>query len=149
MNDSLERLLETLNKKIAKQDFEKLEKVDLPAEATFEKYLEFYPPALTVREKIWYNYLPQVLKGAAILLHGTVAGNAADLLLQIKDEDLMNASQINITTNILGFLLFVLEPVRSYLASQPFSWFTFVTCVLGAGVAYFTGKSTLSAQKGN
>ena len=58
----------------------------------------------------------------------------------------MNASTINIITNIIGILLFVLEPLRAYFTSQPFNWITFATCILSAVVAYFTSKSTL-AQK--
>ncbi len=58
----------------------------------------------------------------------------------------MTPSRINIVTNIVGFLLFVLEPVKSYLTGQPFSWETFLLCIGGAIVAYFTGKSTLATQ---
>jgi hypothetical protein len=54
---------------------------------------------------------------------------------------------INIVTNVIGVLLFILEPVRSYLQSQPFNWVTFATCIGGAVIAYFTSKST-TATKG-
>jgi hypothetical protein len=59
----------------------------------------------------------------------------------------MAPSRINLITNIVGFLLAILEPVRSYLSNQPFDWGTFSLCILGAIVAYFTGKNTLSVQK--
>jgi hypothetical protein len=81
------------------------------------------------------------------LLRGTVAGNAADLLTILKGGT-VNPSQINLTTNIIGFLLAILEPVRSYLTEQPFEWGTFAACVLGAAVAYYTGKSTLAKEAG-
>jgi hypothetical protein len=53
----------------------------------------------------------------------------------------MNQYTINIITNIIGFLMVVLVPVKAYLTTQPFEWGTFVLCVLGAVVAYFTGKT--------
>ena len=55
----------------------------------------------------------------------------------------MSPNVINWITNIVSFLLFVLVPVKDYLGSNPFDWFTFAICVLGAVVAYFTGKSTI------
>ncbi len=59
----------------------------------------------------------------------------------------MDAKKINLITNIIGILLAILEPVRAYLASQPFNWTTFLTCLGGAIIAYFTGKSTLALKK--
>lgn len=59
----------------------------------------------------------------------------------------MDAKKINLITNIIGILLAILEPLRSYLASQPFNWATFATCIGGALIAYFTGKSTLALKK--
>ena len=59
----------------------------------------------------------------------------------------MSPNTINIITNIIGFLLFFLEPVRAYLTSQPFDWMTFALCVGGAIIGYFTGKSTIRAMK--
>ena len=58
----------------------------------------------------------------------------------------MNPSTVNIITNVLGFLLFLVEPLNSYLSSQPFNWITFATCILGAGVAYLTGKSAMAIE---
>lgn len=49
---------------------------------------------------------------------------------------------INTITNVIGILLFILEPVKSYLTSQPFNWTTFLTCIGGAIIAYFTSKSS-------
>lgn len=59
----------------------------------------------------------------------------------------MSPKMINIITNITGVLLFILEPIRAYLTTQPFSWPTFASCVFMAVVAYFTGKSTLFVKK--
>ncbi len=59
----------------------------------------------------------------------------------------MSPKVINIITNVIGGLLFVLEPVRAYFTSQPFNWTTFMVCVGGAIIGYFTSKSTLSTQK--
>ncbi len=53
----------------------------------------------------------------------------------------MSPQIINIITNIIGVAMFLLEPIKSYLTSQPFNWSTFVLCILGAVVAYFTSKS--------
>jgi hypothetical protein len=54
----------------------------------------------------------------------------------------MTPKLIDIITNIIGFLMIVLVPVKTYLTTQQFEWGTFVICVLGAVVAYFTGKSS-------
>jgi len=59
----------------------------------------------------------------------------------------MSPKLINIITNVIAILLAILEPVRSYLGSQPFNWTTFAICVGGAVIGYFTSKSTLSTQK--
>jgi len=58
----------------------------------------------------------------------------------------MNPKQINIATNVVAALLAILEPVNSYLTTQPFNWVTFGTCILGGVVAYFTGKSSLATK---
>ena len=54
----------------------------------------------------------------------------------------MSQNTINIITNIIGFLMVILVPIKDYLTTQQFEWGTFVLCVLGAVVAYFTGKQT-------
>lgn len=59
----------------------------------------------------------------------------------------MSPKTINIITNVIGGLLVVLEPLKSYFASQPFQWETFGVTVLAGIVAYFTGKSTLAANR--
>jgi len=59
----------------------------------------------------------------------------------------MNAKTIDLITNIVGFLLAVLEPVRSYLMSQPFNWGTFALCIGTAVIAYFTGKGIPEVKK--
>ena len=59
----------------------------------------------------------------------------------------MNPKLINIITNVIAVALFILEPVKSYLTSQPFNWTTFLVCIGGAVIGYFTSKSTLSTQK--
>ena len=56
----------------------------------------------------------------------------------------MNPKTIDIITNIMALLLAILEPVKSYLTSQPFSWTTFAACIFTAVIGWFTGKSTLS-----
>ena len=61
----------------------------------------------------------------------------------------MSPKTINIITNVLGILLVVSEPARSYLISQPFSWDTFLTTTGAAVIAWFTGKSAISLQKAN
>lgn len=60
----------------------------------------------------------------------------------------MSTKWINIITNVIAILLAILEPVRSYLQTQPFSWETFAVCILTALTAWFTGKSTLAEKKG-
>ena len=59
----------------------------------------------------------------------------------------MTPAQINTVTNIIAVLLAVLEPVRAYLASQPFNWATFGVCIGGAVIGWFTGKSSLAIGK--
>jgi len=59
----------------------------------------------------------------------------------------MSPKVINIITNVIGALLFILEPLRAYLSSQPFNWMTFAVCIGGAIIAYFTSKSTLNVGK--
>ena len=59
----------------------------------------------------------------------------------------MNPKTIDIITNIIGFLLAVLEPVKSYLTSQPFNWATFALCIGTAVIAYFTGKGIPAVKK--
>jgi len=58
----------------------------------------------------------------------------------------MSPKLINIITNVIAVLLAILEPVRAYLSSQTFNWTTFLICLGGAIVGYFTSKSTLSTQ---
>ena len=53
----------------------------------------------------------------------------------------LSPKQIDTITNIMGAVLVILEPIRSYLTTQPFEWTTFGICLLSAVVAYFTGKS--------
>jgi len=59
----------------------------------------------------------------------------------------MNPKLINIITNVIGVLLAILEPVRSFLLSQEFNWTNFLICIGGAVIAYFTSKSTLATSK--
>jgi len=58
----------------------------------------------------------------------------------------MTPKLINIITNVIAVLLFILEPVKSYLLSQSFNWTTFAMCIGGAIIGYFTSKSTLLTQ---
>ena len=55
----------------------------------------------------------------------------------------MSPNVINWITNIVAFLLVVLEPLRAYFGTQAFSWDTFLLCLGGAVIGYFTGKSAL------
>jgi len=55
----------------------------------------------------------------------------------------MSPKLINIITNVIAVLLAILEPVKAYLGSQPFSWTTFAICIGGAVIGWFTGKSSL------
>ena len=59
----------------------------------------------------------------------------------------MNPKNINIITNAIAILLAILEPMKSYLGSQPFNWTTFAMCIGGAVIGYFTSKSALATNK--
>lgn len=48
----------------------------------------------------------------------------------------------NTITNIIGFLLVLLEPIETYLMNNEFEWQTFGVTVLAAVVAYLTGKGS-------
>lgn len=61
----------------------------------------------------------------------------------------MSPSMINLITNIVAFLLAILEPLKAYFASQPFDWTTFALCIGGAIIAYFTGKGSMTVLKNN
>lgn len=52
----------------------------------------------------------------------------------------MNQKTLNIVTNIIGFLLFILEPVRAYLEQNSFNIWTFLLALGAAVVAYFSNK---------
>jgi hypothetical protein len=52
----------------------------------------------------------------------------------------MNPNVKNIVTNIIAFLLVILEPVNAYLSTQDFNWVNFLVCIGGAVIGYFTGK---------
>jgi len=54
---------------------------------------------------------------------------------------------IDIVTNIIGLLAFIAEPIRAYVESQPFNWWTFAQCIFFAALAYFTGKGALAKAK--
>ena len=53
----------------------------------------------------------------------------------------MNQSTINIITNIVGFLLFILEPVRAYLEQNSFNVWKLMLALGAAVVAYFSNKN--------
>jgi len=71
-----------------------------------------------------------------------------EFLKKLKEVKPLSPKTINIITNVLGILLVVSEPARSYLISQPFRWDTFLITIGTAVVAWFTGKSAISLQKG-
>jgi hypothetical protein len=54
----------------------------------------------------------------------------------------VNQQTLNIITNIIGFLLFILEPVRAYLEQNSFNIWTFLLALGAAVVAYFSNKIT-------
>jgi hypothetical protein len=114
MNDSLQRLLDSLNLKLAEREYQKLPGVAWPMPYSFEDYLKDNPPALTVVEQAWYNYIPQILKGVSIIFGGTVAGNAAALLLQLKGDTTLTQkpwyTSRSIWTNLVGALWIALTP---------------------------------------
>jgi len=55
----------------------------------------------------------------------------------------MNQQTVNIITNIVGFLLFILEPVRAYLEQNDFNVWTFMLALGAAVVAYFSNKENV------
>lgn len=58
----------------------------------------------------------------------------------------MTPKTINLITNVIAVLLFILEPIRAYLSSQEFNWTTFIICIGSAIIGYFTSKSVLNTQ---
>jgi len=70
---------------------------------------------------------------------------------QLKEVNWMNFSpgSINGITNIIALSLAILEPLKSYLTSQPFQWETFAITMLGAVTAFFTGRGAMFIQKTN
>ena len=52
----------------------------------------------------------------------------------------MSQKTLNIVTNIIGFLLFILEPARAYLEHNSFNIWTFLLALGAAVVAYFSNK---------
>ena len=52
----------------------------------------------------------------------------------------MSQATINIITNIVGFLLFILEPLRAYLEQNDFNVWTLMLALGAAVVAYFSNK---------
>lgn len=52
-----------------------------------------------------------------------------------------NPKTIDLITNICAFGLFIMEPIRAYLSTQQFSWFTFTGCIFSAVIGWFTSKS--------
>lgn len=52
----------------------------------------------------------------------------------------MDSKKLNLVTNVIGFLLFILEPVRAYLMNNDFNVWNFILTVLTAIVAYFSNK---------
>jgi hypothetical protein len=55
----------------------------------------------------------------------------------------MDQKTVNKITNIIGFLLFILEPVRAYLEQNDFNVWTFMLAVGAAVVAYFSNKEEI------
>ena len=60
---------------------------------------------------------------------------------------MFSASTINIITNIAGFIVFMIEPIRFYFSANPeWNWFTFITCIFTGIIGYFTSKSYLQGR---
>ena len=60
---------------------------------------------------------------------------------------MFSASTINTITNIAGFIVFMIEPIRFYFTTNAeFNFYTFTTCVLTAVIGYFTSKSYLAGR---
>ena len=55
----------------------------------------------------------------------------------------MNQATLNIITNVIGLLLFILEPVRAYLEQNDFNVWTFLLALGAAVVAYFSNKEEI------
>ena len=55
----------------------------------------------------------------------------------------MDQKTLNIVTNIIGFLLFILEPLRAYLEQNDFNVWTFILALGAAVVAYFSNKEKI------
>lgn len=68
------------------------------------------------------------------------AFNCTNSNWQIKIGVIMDQKTLNIITNIIGFLLFILEPVRAYLEQNDFNIWTFMLALGTAVVAYFSNK---------
>lgn len=68
---------------------------------------------------------------------------------KLREAKPMSPKVINIITNILGGLLAIAEPIKSYLTSQPFNWETFAITIGTSVIAWFTGKSAIHLQKAN
>lgn len=53
----------------------------------------------------------------------------------------MTPKIINIITNVIAVALALLEPLSAYFEKEAFNWKTFLICLGGALLSYFTGKS--------
>lgn len=51
-------------------------------------------------------------------------------------------------TDLIAVLIFLYEPVMSYLSNEQFNWRTFVMTIFGAVIAWFTGKYRTMFKEG-
>jgi hypothetical protein len=123
-------------------------RLDYKARLDTVAQLEEFPPdySLTFLEALRYRVLPWTLALVSILASQTAIGRLVDSTLSLTETNQMQPTQINWITNVLAVLLAIVEPLNSYLTTQPFNWGTFALTILGAVVAYFTGKSGMAAQ---
>lgn len=69
------------------------------------------------------------------------------LNLTWKGDKTMSPQAINILTNIVGALFIIVGAAQGYLTSQPFSWPTFLVCIMAAVVSWYTGKGSIKLEK--
>jgi hypothetical protein len=143
----MDEIPEKLNVETASTLAQKI-KLDYKTRLDTVSQLEEFPPdySLSFLESLRYRVLPWTLSLVSVLASQTAIGRLIDSTLSLTETDQMQPTQINWITNILAVLLAIAEPVNSYLSTQPFNWGTFAVTILGAVVAYFTGKSGMAAQ---
>ena len=62
-------------------------------------------------------------------------------------EWLTSASVLNVLSNIVGFLVFMYEPLRAYFEAEPFKWDTFLMLLIPAIISWFFKKKEAKEDK--